>query len=82
MYMDRLGFHHSYRPGVMPRPPRPPRYGNDDEGDEDDEDDEDNEEEGDFEHCWPSMAFHAENYFGYMFDAGDHRICKHFRLLV
>ncbi|KAH7332873.1 hypothetical protein B0J17DRAFT_771625 [Rhizoctonia solani] len=24
--------------------------------------------------CWPSAARHQENYFGYMFDAGDHRI--------
>ncbi|KAG8731631.1 hypothetical protein FRC11_003223 [Ceratobasidium sp. 423] len=27
--------------------------------------------------CWPKAARHKEDYFGYMFDAGDHRIFRY-----
>ncbi|KAG8756521.1 hypothetical protein FRC11_005256, partial [Ceratobasidium sp. 423] len=33
--------------------------------------------ERDYEHCWPDRAFHVEHHFGYMFDAGDHRIYRY-----
>jgi WD40 repeat protein len=75
MYMDRLGYHHGYRPGFVPKPAGAPQSRS---HDDDDEDDDEDDEEGDHEHCWPDRAFHHENYFGYMFDAGDHRICKFF----
>ncbi|CCL98796.1 uncharacterized protein FIBRA_00801 [Fibroporia radiculosa] len=36
---------------------------------EDDDDDEDR--------CWPKKAYHRENYYGYCFDAGDHRLFQY-----
>ncbi|CAE6423890.1 unnamed protein product [Rhizoctonia solani] len=27
--------------------------------------------------CWPKAAHHKEDYFGYMFDAGDHRVFRY-----
>jgi hypothetical protein len=46
----------------------------DEDGDGDDDDDDDDDDDG--EHNWPERAYHGENYFGYMFDAGDHRVCE------
>jgi len=58
-YMDRLGRNHDYRRAKVPR----------EQGSEDDE------LEGYEGRCWPKRAHHGEDYFGYLFDAGDHRIC-------
>jgi len=44
-----------------------PRGSDTDEATDDDDDD----------RAWPMKAFHAENYFGYTFDAGDHRIYRY-----
>ncbi|SJL13498.1 uncharacterized protein ARMOST_16942 [Armillaria ostoyae] len=27
--------------------------------------------------CWPKRAYHAEDYFGHAFDAGEHRILRY-----
>ncbi|KAH7332730.1 hypothetical protein B0J17DRAFT_619513 [Rhizoctonia solani] len=61
-YMDRMGYHHDYRPGNIPK-----------------QSGESTEElhEGDYEQCWPIGAWHAEDYFGYTFDAGNHRIFRY-----
>jgi hypothetical protein len=67
-YMDRLGFRHGYRGGYMPDRPLP------------ENEDEDDEYDGDYERCWPDRAFHTEAYFGYTFDAGEHRVCACFQL--
>ncbi|CAE6417443.1 unnamed protein product [Rhizoctonia solani] len=60
-YVDRMGYHRDYRPGNIPRSSG------------------ENEElhDGDYERCWPIGAWHAEDYFGYTFDAGDHRIYRY-----
>ncbi|KAG9127563.1 hypothetical protein FRC07_012193 [Ceratobasidium sp. 392] len=60
-YRDRLGYRHDYRTR---------RSSGRDEDDED-------EDEDDEEHAWPRNAWHDENYFGYTFDAGDHRIYRY-----
>ncbi|KAG8729168.1 hypothetical protein FRC12_021217 [Ceratobasidium sp. 428] len=65
-YLDRMGNHHEYR-YVRKEAGRAP--GND----SDDEDDEYLEGE----QAWPENAWHTENYFSYMFDAGDHRIYRY-----
>ncbi|KAJ1302210.1 hypothetical protein OPQ81_001034 [Rhizoctonia solani] len=61
-YMDRLGYHHGYRPGNIPK--------------QSDESEQQLHNE-DYERCWPIGAWHAEDYFGYTFDAGDHRIYRY-----
>ncbi|CAE6430443.1 unnamed protein product [Rhizoctonia solani] len=60
-YMDRMGYHHDYRPGNIPKQSGEKEgfYG------------------GDYGRCWPIGAWHAEDYFGYTFDAGDHRIYRY-----
>ncbi|CAE7057677.1 unnamed protein product [Rhizoctonia solani] len=63
VYMDRLGYHHNYRPGNISKQP--------------DESDDEELYDGDYERCWPIGAWHAEDYFGYAFDAGDHRIYRY-----
>ncbi|KAI0925864.1 hypothetical protein AcW1_008183 [Taiwanofungus camphoratus] len=84
-YMDRLGHTHDYRQAKIPRwaEDHP-----DIQGDEvvdqdmagDDEDYEDEDDDGfdeDEERCWPSKAYHGEQFFGYCFDAGDHRLFRY-----
>jgi hypothetical protein len=67
IYMDQFGFRHGYRGGYMPDRPLP------------ENEDEDDEYDGDYERCWPDSAFHTEAYFGYTFDAGEHRVCAYFQ---
>ena len=62
-YVDRLGYNHGYREAKISRQQ------------ELDPSASGNEEEY---RCWPETAFHNEGYFGYAFDAGDHRICEIF----
>lgn len=62
-YIDRMGRHHGYRKAKVPERER-------EEGDEEDDDD------GGYGRNWPTRAYHAEGYFGYSFDAGDHRVCE------
>jgi len=62
-YMDRLGHNFDYRRAKVPQ-------------EQDPEDDElESDDEGYEGRCWPKRAHHGEDYFGYLFDAGDHRIC-------
>lgn len=75
-YVDRLGYHHDYRPAKIPR------ARNDEPDDERIDNDEDQEESDGYESedeqiAWPKNAFHGESYFGYAFDAGEHRICEY-----
>ncbi|CAE6481558.1 unnamed protein product [Rhizoctonia solani] len=71
-YMDRLGNHHDYRYAKIPKNQNLGEVDGDMDDDEmDDEDDEDGER------CWPKNAWHKEDYFGYLFDAGDHRILRY-----
>ncbi|PSS03512.1 hypothetical protein PHLCEN_2v3980 [Hermanssonia centrifuga] len=75
--MDRLGYHHDYRRAKPPRQPREDKMDEDGDEVEDDEDDYDEDEDDDWDdedRCWPSRAFHMENYFGEMFDAGEDRL--------
>lgn len=51
-----------------------------DEGDAEDEEEGDDEEEeftSDPDKAWPKKAYHAENYFGYTFDCGNHRLLRY-----
>ncbi len=82
--MDRLGYHHDYRRAKPPRQPREDKMDEDGDEVEDDEDDYDEDEDDDWDdedRCWPSRAFHMENYFGEMFDAGEDRLCECSRFL-
>ncbi|KAH9928697.1 uncharacterized protein B0H18DRAFT_1000217 [Fomitopsis serialis] len=78
--MDRMGINHDYRPARIPRwadieLPDDPANGPGEDDDEDDATDED--EEDDFDRCWPRKAHHNEKYFGYAFDAGEHRLYRY-----
>jgi len=78
-YVDRLGRHYDYRTMKMPKPPKAEddddvEMLDGDDGADDPEDDGEDEDED--ERCWPTRAHHREDYFGYTFDAGDHRICE------
>jgi hypothetical protein len=83
-----LGYHHDYRTAKLPKwqkaaEAREKRAtdGDDDidmnesedKSSDDEEDDNDNGGDG---RCWPQHAHHTEDYFGHMFDAGDHSLCE------
>jgi hypothetical protein len=73
-YMDRLGRHHDYRRAKILTATKlgeMTRSSTQEDGDDDDYDTDDDDDD----RAWPMKAFHAENYFGYTFDAGDHGIC-------
>ena len=79
-YMDRMGLNHGYRAARIPRwadefPEDNDEEGPGDEGDGELSGEEDEEEEDDLDRCWPQRAHHGESYFGYAFDAGEHRLC-------
>jgi len=83
-YVDRQGFHHDYRKAKMPkssaRSPevttRPSTQEHPD-GEDGDEESDSSDPDDDDERAWPKQAFHAEDYFGYTFDAGDHLIYRY-----
>lgn len=71
-FRDRLGYWHNYRRYKMPPWEREERLAagtmNDVQGDEELED-------ADYEgRCWPKRSFRGEDYFGYAFDSGEHRL--------
>ncbi|KAG8729905.1 hypothetical protein FRC11_007772 [Ceratobasidium sp. 423] len=70
-YMDRVGGHHDYRYAKIPKSQRS------DYGDDEDEDEDDEDAGTDGQRCWPKDAWHTEDYFGYLFDAGDHSIIRY-----
>ncbi|CAE6460958.1 unnamed protein product [Rhizoctonia solani] len=74
-YMDRLGNHHDYRYAKIPKSQRSNQGVDDEDDDEDDDDDDEGATDG--ERCWPKDAWHTEDYFGYLFDAGDHSIIRY-----
>ncbi|EMD33906.1 hypothetical protein CERSUDRAFT_56003, partial [Gelatoporia subvermispora B] len=83
-YMDRNGTRHEYRKARIRRDGTENLNNADAEGFSDggSDEDSDEEEEGyldEDEHdcCWPNHAYHGEDYFGYTFDAGDHRIYRY-----
>ena len=49
---------------------------------EDEENEDYDDEEDEFDRCWPQRAHHGESYFGYAFDAGEHRICEETRCCI
>jgi hypothetical protein len=71
-YMDRMGYTHDYRRAKVRKQKNPEGEGTEGDDGEDDDDDDDYEER-----CWPKRAHHGEDYFGYLFDAGDHSLCEH-----
>ena len=87
--MDRMGYHHEYRRAKVPKLQREAErqamreslgargINVDDEMEEDNDDEDDDEDDyNEEERCWPSTAQHAEDYFGFMLDSGDHRLCE------
>ncbi|EPQ52734.1 hypothetical protein GLOTRDRAFT_140371 [Gloeophyllum trabeum ATCC 11539] len=74
-YVDRLGYHHDYRPAKLPKRQRAEDV-MDEDGDEDEDEDDEEDFDDECDQCWPSRAWHKEDYFGYTFDAGDHRIYR------
>lgn len=48
----------------------------DDEDGSDDPSDDDDDHDDYEDRCWPIEAFFAEDYFGYVYDAGRHKICE------
>lgn len=74
-YMDRMGLNHGYRAARIPRwADEFPEEHEDDEDAEELDIEEDEDDEDDLDRCWPQGAYHGESYFGYAFDAGEHRI--------
>jgi hypothetical protein len=86
-YMDRMGNSLEYRRAKVPADQRENHNHNqsqhdgdededDEDGDEDEDvdDEDDDEDDDDYPQCWPKKAYHGEDFFGYMFDAGEHRI--------
>ncbi|CAA7265529.1 unnamed protein product [Cyclocybe aegerita] len=73
-HIDWNGRHLDYRPARIPKV----RTGEDEDGEGDSEDnaEEDDIEEPSDDICWPKGAHHAEDHFGHVFDAGDHRLYK------
>jgi hypothetical protein len=45
--------------------------------DEDEYSDDDDDDYDDYQTCWPKKAYHGENFFEYMFDAGENTICEY-----
>jgi hypothetical protein len=87
-YVDRLGYHHDYRTAKLPKWQKAAEArekgatdGNDDdidmnESEDKGDDDDDEDDDGGDGRCWPQHAHHSEDYFGHMFDAGDHSLCE------
>ncbi|KAG8724861.1 hypothetical protein FRC09_013029 [Ceratobasidium sp. 395] len=69
-YQDRMGYHHDYRPAKL-------STGNGPVDKEMDGLDEDEDYPMEDDRAWPKYAWHKENYFGYMFDAGEDRIFRY-----
>ncbi|KAF8598012.1 hypothetical protein BDV93DRAFT_595430 [Ceratobasidium sp. AG-I] len=80
-HMDRLGTHHGYRPTKAPTQAQRSQLGGNVDEDEDMGEDEDEDMDNDYYddncRCWPEDAMHNEHYFGYAFDAGEHRIYRY-----
>ncbi|KAJ7302656.1 hypothetical protein DFH08DRAFT_904878 [Mycena albidolilacea] len=70
-YMDRNGYTSGYRRAKIPKSPR--------SGDDIDEENEEADDDDDdyYGRCWPRKAAHAEEYFGHVLDAGEHRIFRY-----
>lgn len=86
-YMDSMGLNHGYRAARIPRwADEFPEDNEDGDGDNEDGEDlgdeEDEEEEDDLDRCWPQRAHHGESYFGYAFDAGEHRLCPYLTIYL
>ncbi|KAH9479827.1 hypothetical protein JR316_0008422 [Psilocybe cubensis] len=79
-YVDRIGYHHDYRRAKIPREKYPSEENQSDMDIDDDEiadNEPDSEDDWDDERCWPRNAYHRENYWGHVWDAGDHRLYKY-----
>ncbi|KAK7036190.1 hypothetical protein R3P38DRAFT_2910941 [Favolaschia claudopus] len=80
-YMDRMGDNFGYRRAKVTRRRR--KGGETSEAEEDEEEEEEEEDEYDSDEydydgpCWPKNAAFAEDYFGHLFDAGDHCIFRY-----
>ncbi|KAJ7438782.1 hypothetical protein B0H11DRAFT_1829022 [Mycena galericulata] len=72
-YMDQYGRSRGYRHAKVPRTARTLDL----EGEDSDEDYDSDDDDDDDGPCWPKNAAHAEDYFGHLFDAGDHRIFRY-----
>ncbi|CAE6469282.1 unnamed protein product [Rhizoctonia solani] len=70
--MNSFGSTDNYRYAEIPKRPR---------SSQDDEADEDSDDDGDLPtddvRCWPNNAWHVENYFGYLYDAGEPVILRY-----
>ncbi|TFY57484.1 hypothetical protein EVJ58_g6993 [Rhodofomes roseus] len=80
--MDRMGFTHDYRHARIPRwadieRHDDPAVGPDEDVMGEDGGQMDDDEEDEWDRCWPKKAYHNERYFGYAFDAGEHRLYRH-----
>ncbi|KAG6905613.1 hypothetical protein DXG01_001686 [Tephrocybe rancida] len=77
-YVNHIG-NHGYRTAKEPKFMREERQRA--EGDDmvvDDEDEEDYfSDDDDDDRGWPRKAFHGEEYFGYLYDAGDHMLIRY-----
>ena len=72
-----IGYTGAYTNYRLARIPKINVAGENDGDDSEDEgaDSEDEIEEENEYRCWPQRAHQAENHFGHVFDAGEHRLC-------
>ncbi|KIY73914.1 hypothetical protein CYLTODRAFT_364902 [Cylindrobasidium torrendii FP15055 ss-10] len=77
LWMDRMGNRYDYRRLSLPKWQRAgsPTGASDEENEEDYEDIEDDEDYDDGR-AWPKKAFHDEEYFGDVYDSGDHALLR------
>ncbi|KAG5636223.1 hypothetical protein H0H81_008730 [Sphagnurus paluster] len=77
-YMDTYGgWRGYYRRAKVPKDQRERRsFRDDDEQEEEEEEEEEEEDDDDDDRCWPKDAYHGEEYYGYLYDSGDHTLCE------
>ncbi|KAF8071505.1 hypothetical protein FPV67DRAFT_876444 [Lyophyllum atratum] len=74
-YMDRMGNWNGYRRAKVPKDQRY-TYGHGGGNDRFVEEDEGTDDYSDGR-CWPKQAYHGEEHFGYLYDAGEHKIFRY-----
>ncbi|KAF9026059.1 WD40 repeat-like protein [Hymenopellis radicata] len=75
-FMDRMGNPRGYRPIKLPKFVQEREKGANSETSAGEDDDDDGYDE-DYDRAWPKKAYHKEDYFGDVYNAGDHVILRY-----